>query len=357
MSFARQNDTEFIAFNPETTVGTAESLTEDPSNWFSIPVMGLTFADSRGTGRVSRAGMRDGRPGSSGTDRGSMGAAFGFTAPLLDVSPSRVPESVKLLICCGFECDSDSGTKTYTLKSSTKPLTNFPGSVTPQSTDLSPGTCTVAYVKRDNGAADSVMRRSGCTGSVTISANAGEPVALNFSMVGAIPDGDPVKTIGTDYSGLCVYSDEAKGVRGMMRDVTVTNTRTGDNYELVNFSTFTLTPGHSTPDAVDPTQEYGFGPSPVIIGESTFTFTVAETRKNEELFLADWRNGEKVAFTIVITLPTCTYTISIPAAQQNALPTVADAGGYRVITYSGVCTRPLDSDNAPFTITITDTTA
>ena len=357
MSFARQNDTEFIAFNPETVVGTAESLTESPSNWFSIPVMGLTFGNSRGTGRVSRAGMRDGRAGSSGSDRGSMGSAFSFVAPLLDCSPSRIPELVKLFLNCGFECDSDSGTKTYTLRPSTKPLTNFPASVTPQTTDFSPGTCTVAYVKRDNGTADSVQRRSACTGGVTISANAGEPVALNFAMVGTIPDGDPVKTIGTDYSALCVFSDEAKGLRGMMRDITVTNTRTGDDYQLVNFSTFTLNPNHTTPDNVDPTQDYGMGVSPVVVGAPTFTFTVAETRKNEELFLTDWRNGEKVAFSIVVTLPTCTYTINVPAAQQSAEPTVADAGGYRVITYNGECTRPLDSDDAPFTIVITDTTA
>jgi hypothetical protein len=352
--FARQNDTEFLSFNMEETVGTAKSLAESPSKWFSLPVTAIALADSRGTGRVARAGIRDGRPGSSGTDRGSMGTTIAFTAPLLDCAPARLPELVKLLCACGFESDASAGG--YVLKSSTKPLTNFPASPTPLSTDLSPATLTAAYVKRDNGVKDSVMRRSGCTGSVTITANAGEPVSLNFAMVGTIPDGDPVKTIGTDYSALCVFSDEAKGARGMMRDVTVTNVRTGTDYGMVNFSTFTLTPGHTTPDAVDPTREYGFGESPVVIGESTFTFTVAETRTNEELFLADWRNGELVQFEIVVTLPTCTYTIAIPAAQQNALPTVADAGGYRTISYSGICTRPLDSDNAPFTLTITDTT-
>ena len=183
--FARQNDTEFLSFNMEETVGTAKSLAESPSKWFSLPVTAIALADSRGTGRVARAGIRDGRPGSSGTDRGSMGTTIAFTAPLLDCAPARLPELVKLLCACGFESDASAGG--YVLKSSTKPLTNFPASPTPLSTDLSPASLTAAYVKRDNGVKDSVMRRAGCTGSVTITANAGEPVSLNFAMVEQSP--------------------------------------------------------------------------------------------------------------------------------------------------------------------------
>jgi hypothetical protein len=360
---ARQSGLRFLSFNMETTVGTAKSPAESPSKWLTIPMINVSLADSRGTQRVTNSGIGDGRPGNSGSQRGSFGSVISATAFFNDVT-NYIPPIVKLLTVCGYEVNATARVNgppvvpaKYVITPSTKPLTDYPSSETAFSTDLIPATCTVAHVQVDGGTGDSLERRAGCTGGVVFTANAGDALQANFSLVGFIPDGDDMREFSGPYSDLCAFGANEKGPRAMWRDVSVqTLVRTGEaeDYFPVNFSTFTLTPEHTTPDVVDPTTEYGFSYSPVVIGNATLSFSIASTRANEQKFLNDFRDGKVCDVKIVFDMPTCTIEFRAPKVIQNSLPVEADAGGLRQLTFTGDCTRPLDSDDATHTITITE---
>lgn len=360
---SRQSNLRFLSFNMETTVGTAKEADESPSKWMTIPTINVSLADSRGTQRVTNSGIGDGRPGNSGSQRGSMGSVISATAFFNDVT-DYYPPILKLLTVTGHEVnatprvtDPSVVPAKYVITPTTKPLTDYPSSETAWTTDLIPATCTIAHVQVDGGDGDSLERRSGCTGGVVFTAAAGDALQAQFSLVGCIPDGDDMREFDGPYSSLCVFGDNEKTTRAMWRDVSVqTLVRTGEseNYFPVNFSTFTLNPNHTTPDVVDPTTEYGFSYSPVVVGNPTISFSIASTRANEQKFLNDFRNGVPCAITITFDMPSCTIEFSVPIAIQNALPTEADAGGIRQLTFTADCTRPLDSDAKPYTITITE---
>jgi hypothetical protein len=360
-SVARQS-TGFLAVAPQTTLNTAISLSASPVPWRVVPISGVVSSPlnlSRGTGRTAIA-QANGRFGSTGSAKGSVGYAGTINAYVYSEDDTAVSTNLKLLAACGHRCDAN-GTDTVTVFPVTSPIVVYPASVTPYVTDFGPCALSAAWVNSDNATADSADYAANVTGAFSFSLTNGAPVTFTYALAGTNANASDVAvTIGTTLEALRVNDANVTNGNCLVSagNFTITFTALSDStaFETLAFDSFTFASNATTPDVASPSTAGGFATSPVIHGTPTVSFTLANSRTNEAL-INRWRAGEVFSLVIAWTSPLATYTFTAPRVGAISIPTAADSGGMRVVTWTGNCETPLaetinTSAGAPYRLAI-----
>ena len=360
-SVARQS-TGFLVVAPQTTLNTAVALNAAGPPWRVVPINGVVsspLALSRGSGRTAIA-QANGRFGSTGSAKGTAAYAGTINSYVYSENDSAVSTNLKLLAACGHRVDAN-GTNTATVFPVTSPIVAYPGSVTPYVTDFGPCALSAAWINSDNAAADSAEYAANVTGAFSFSLTNGAPVTFTYALAGTNANASDVGiTIGTTYETLRVNDANVTNGNCLVcaGNVTITFTALSDSqvFDTLMFDAFTFASNAGTPDVASPSSAGGFATSPVIHGTPTVSFQLANSRLNEGL-INRWRAGEVFSLSIVITSPLATYTFAAPRVEAISIPAVADAGGIRVVTWSGNCSTPMaetinTAAGSPYTLTI-----
>jgi len=347
-----------VAIQLESTPGTPDAV---GASTYLVPATDFSFSIDRGTGVIPRDAVLDGYPGGICYTPGSRGASMSLTTELHDFSNPAGPADYylsHLLLGCGFAAD-DTGAPLTSFAPSHEVIsgaTTIPlgGSEGPQSLTV------YHYSEGITGITDYQNRFRGSTGALTLNLNAGEIATAEVSMVGTLETGDwmnnadPALPTSFDTSVSCKPYVVRSATISIVDD-------TAQPADIITLSNLSITFNAETPENQDPTQEYGFGISPVLFPAApTISFTIGATEENNGVggafagFLQQFRDG--AIGSLAIQLDTGdnaanTLTIGIDELQYTGV-TWGDAGGYTTYEIEAVAVRQPGSSSPPVSILI-----
>jgi hypothetical protein len=345
-----------MSLAPETTIGTAISVSASPSPWVQLPILTGTITASEGSRIIDRSANADGFAGSAESAIGSFAYAVAFEAEIHGQANTDVPLFVRWLGMTGHNCVGDSGAGTYTCTPSTLPLANYPAAPTPYDTTIPPHaeTGVAVFLDGDTGNVDSYTRATSVVGThtFTLPSNSDRPT-FGFTGLGYITDGDALVTTGVD---LQAFATKITGRPVAFRGATISiQTVGGTAYDGVELKSFVFTQGANVRATEAPQNQWGFTtPSVFQDAGATVSFQLANTIGDEAKAWVDWRGGAFLAVTITLDLGTCTLALNLPRLELQDV-TESDDGGARALTYNAKCTRPNGSSTPSYTYTLTDT--
>lgn len=348
-----------VALQLESTPGTADPT---GASTFMVPANDFSFSIDRGTGMIARDNVLDGEPGGICYVPGSRGATMSLTTEIHDFSnPAGTADYyfTHLLLGCGFAAN-DTLAPITTFAPSHEVIsgaTSIPtgGSEGPQSLTF------YHYNEGITGITDYQNKFVGSTGALTLNLNAGEIATAEVSLVGTLDTSS--NWMETADPGLPTSFDSSVSCKPyVVRSASISLADDAANLaEIVTLSTLSINWNATTPENQDPTQEYGFGISPVLFtGAPTISFTIGATEENNGIggafagFLQQFRDGAKGALQIVLDTgdnAASTMTISIPELQYTGV-TWGDANGYTTYEIEAVAVRDPGVGTANASITL-----
>ena len=339
-----------VAVQLESTPGTPDVT--GPSTYL-VPANDFSYSLDRGSGVIERSAVLDGFPGSICYTPGSRAASMSLTTEIhdSDLTAASAPDYYlsHLLLGCGFAAAD--GTD-YTGAPDPQATIFFPSheQITgatgiPLAGGEGPQSLTVYHYYEDASIAGSSYQNvfRGSTAGLSLNLGAGEIATAECSMVGTLETADWMATPAD--GGLPTSFDSSVSCKPyVVRSATITLTDStggaGNAAQVVTLSDLNISFNAETPENQDPTQEYGFGISPVLFPTApTVSFTIGATEENNGFgafsgFLQQFRDGTQGSLLVVLDTGDntgSTLTISIDKLQYTGV-TWGDANGY--VTYS-----------------------
>ncbi len=349
----RQNKLRKLVFEPETTLGTAETL--DGSS-FVIPAENVTVSPSRGTRIIARNALLDGFHGEVTGTAGSWGWTYSYDCEVHDTDNTQnalTPYWGKLLCAAGFNAADDGTDLVFTPTQAD--IGNFSAGA---STD--PCALTLGFYLNDNGNSDYAHILRGCTQNVTINANAGERLIMQFAGVGLVSGNALIDTsVDTDTVGSYAQITGAPFVVQNMTCAFVDNDD-ASSMTVVALNNVTITAGSETPDVTEPcgTGNYGFAVSPVFWNRGgTVGFTIADTDATDAKVFQKFFSGTTFSITLTLTAASGnTIEIALPKVQFEDVSS-GETNGFATYQITGRMTRPIGDGTAGSFMSLTYTYA
>jgi len=349
-----------VAIAPESTIGTPETA----ANAQLVPATEFSFTIDRGTGIIDRSAVLDGFAGGMCRVPGSRGVTATLSTEIHDISnPGGSPDSyfTNLLLAAGLRASDDALNDDTSFAPSNRSPVNATSPNIASGGTSDPGTLTVYnYLADDSGATTFQNRFSGCTAGLELVLNSGERAIANFSMVGTLDsDSDWMDTadplLPTSYDSLVSCKPY------VVRNITATLADSGgDPAEVVTLNGVTINYNSETPENTDPTQQFGFGISPVLHNTNqTISFTIGASDENNgiaggafEGFWQAFRDGSEMSLQVVLDTgdsATNTMDLRIDKLQYTGV-SWGDAGGYVTYEIEAVVVRDPGTQGGPLLV-------
>ncbi len=314
----RQSKLRKLMIAGETTPGT---YIPADANTAVIPVMGtIVPALDRGTGMISRASTQDGYAGSLASIRGSTGWSLATEMEIHNFG-TKYDYWVLALLACGFrgveQADTPAaGDTTFRLTPTTRDFDSFSG----VATDSDPVAVSLTVANNNNEVDDWAQRLRGCTGVPTFDFTAGEIAKFAVAFKGQIvsqvnPNNDFLDLSDPNVSA---FGTTAGFVSPFVVDsINLILTDADDVDRAVCLQSFSLNMNFNHPDAVCPSEPYGFDISPVFADDApTFDIVFPSNATSDPWVFTQLRSG--ATFTISVTLNSAdgkTITVTVPKGQ------------------------------------------
>lgn len=341
-----QSKNKRLVFEPETTFGTFATL---GVNSFLVPAEEIAMdLSARGTKMISRSGINDGYAGGVRMAPGSFGGSLSFKTEIFDIKGENIDTYLGLLLAaCGHQRkETSAGSNIWEFEPSQAAIANY-SAETASPIGLSFGLLQDAGAGSTN---DFAQYMTGSVGKAQFEFNAGERAMLKLDFVGKtgkmIVNGTSAYAVGTFPSGSATPL--------VVKDITATFVDSSSApIDTIALSSFTLDSGATTPDVLDPTQENGFGNSPVLFDDApTVNFSLGATNANNLIFLQSFKSGNPITISITLDgLAGRSYKLDIPLAQFEDVQ-FEDSDGYLTYTVVAKAVRNLNSASI-YTFTIT----
>ena len=349
----RQNKLRKLVFEPESTLGTAVTL---DGNSNVIPAENVTVAPSRGTRIIARNALLDGFHGEVTGTAGSWGWTYSFDCEVHDTGNTQDNLTSywgQLLCAAGFNAADDGADLIFT------PTQADVGNFSPgASTD--PFGLSLGFYLNDNCNSYYAHLLRGCTQNVSINANAGERLIMNFAGVGLVTGNALIDTsVDTDTVGS--YA-QIGGAPFVVQNMTCAFEDNDDasSMTVVALNSVSITAGSETPDVTEPcgTGNYGFAVSPVFWNRGgTVGFTIADTDATDAKVFQKFFSGTTFSITLTLTAASGNaIQITMPKVQFEDVSS-GEANGYATYQITGRMTRPIGDGTAGSFLDITYTYA
>ena len=356
-----------VAIQLESTPGTPDAV---GATTFMCPATDFSYSIDRGTGMIDRAATLDGYPGAMCLVPGSRGASFTLTTEIHDTDLTSLQDPdyyfTHMLLGCGLAAD-DSTTPTTLFDPSHEQISGATG-ITAGAIE-GPQSLTVYNYYVDpagatpTGVTNYQNRFRGSTGALELTLNAGEVATATMSGVGTLESGDwidaadPALPTSFDSSVSC----KPYVVRSATISLNDAPAGGGNPADIITLSDLTISYNAETPENPDPTQEFGFGISPVLFQTApTITFTIGATNENNGFgayagFLQQFRDGAEGSLSVTLDTgdnAATTLQIGIGRLQYTSV-SFSDNAGYTTYSIEASCVRQPGDAGPPVRLSLT----